>query len=97
MEGLDAAIERGGRYKETGVDMVFVQGADREEVLRRVCRAIPGLHLANLSQAGQARITVGRPPVEADRRGYRRTSFWAGTAGSANAAGSTGRPARIRV
>lgn len=59
VEGLDAAIERAWRYKETGVDMVFVQGADTEEVLRRACRAIPGLHLANVSQAGgPARLTV---------------------------------------
>lgn len=58
VEGIEAAIDRAGRYKETGVDMVFVQGADTQEQLTRVCRAIPGLHLANLSQAGQAKITV---------------------------------------
>ena len=58
VEGIEAAIDRAGRYKETGVDMVFVQGADTKEALGRVCRAIPGPHLANLSQAGQARITV---------------------------------------
>ena len=51
VEGLDAAIDRAGRYRETGVDMVFVQGADTVESLGRVCRAIPGLHLANVSQA----------------------------------------------
>jgi methylisocitrate lyase len=58
VEGIEAAIDRAGRYKETGVDMVFVQGADTQEQLTRVCRAIPGLQLANLSQAGQAKITV---------------------------------------
>jgi 2-methylisocitrate lyase-like PEP mutase family enzyme len=51
VEGIEAAIDRAGQYRETGVDMVFVQGADTVESLGRVCRAIPGLHLANVSQA----------------------------------------------
>jgi 2-methylisocitrate lyase-like PEP mutase family enzyme len=41
--GLDAAIERVQRYWEMGVDMTFVQGADRME----------DLQLANVSQAAQ--------------------------------------------
>jgi 2,3-dimethylmalate lyase len=52
VEGIDAAIERALAYKQTGVDMLFVQGADSEDTLRTVCSAIPGLHLANVSQAG---------------------------------------------
>ncbi len=51
VEGIEAAIDRAGLYRETGVDMVFVQGADTVESLGRVCREIPGLHLANVSQA----------------------------------------------
>ncbi len=59
VEGLEAAIDRAGRYKQIGVDMVFVQGADTVDSLRRVCRAIPGLHLANVSQAGgPAKLSV---------------------------------------
>jgi 2,3-dimethylmalate lyase len=54
VEGIDAAIERASLYKQTGVDMVFVQGADTAEQLRRVCQAIAGHHLANVSQAGGA-------------------------------------------
>ena len=53
VEGIEAAIDRAGLYRETGVDMVFVQGADTVESLGRVCRAVPGLHLANVSQAAQ--------------------------------------------
>ena len=60
VEGLQAAIDRAGQYQRTGVDMVFVQGADTEETLRTVCQAVPGLHLANLSQAGQPKITVAQ-------------------------------------
>ncbi len=59
VEGIEAAIDRAGQYREAGVDMVFVQGADTAESLGRVCRAIPGLHLANVSQAAAgAKMTV---------------------------------------
>jgi methylisocitrate lyase len=52
VEGIDAAIDRARAYHDTGVDMLFVQGADNEATLRQVCEALPGLHLANVSQAG---------------------------------------------
>jgi methylisocitrate lyase len=51
VEGVDAAIERAARYLETGVDMIFVQGADTPDLLRRVCAAVPGPHLSIISQA----------------------------------------------
>ena len=59
VEGVEAAIERAGRYREAGVDMVFVQGADTAGTLARICRAVPGMHLANVSQAaGGGTLTV---------------------------------------
>lgn len=59
VEGIEAAIDRAGRYRDAGVDMVFVQGADTAESLGRICRSIPGLHLANISQATSgAELTV---------------------------------------
>jgi methylisocitrate lyase len=54
VEGMEAALARAAAYKATGVDMLFVQGADNEESLRRVCTSLPGPHLANVSQAGGA-------------------------------------------
>ena len=51
--GREAAIERAQRYLEAGVDMTFVQGADRIEDLRAICAAVPGPQLANISQAAQ--------------------------------------------
>lgn len=61
VEGVEGAIDRAGRYQREGADMVFVQGADTAEVLQRVCRAIPGLHLANVSQAaGGTPLTVAQ-------------------------------------
>jgi 2-methylisocitrate lyase-like PEP mutase family enzyme len=56
VEGIDAAIDRARAYHDTGVDMLFVQGADNEATLRHVCEALPGLHLANVSQAGAGTI-----------------------------------------
>ena len=59
VEGIDAAIDRAGQYQALGVDMVFVQGADTPDALRRVCQAIPGPHLANISQASSgAKLSV---------------------------------------
>ena len=59
VEGIDAAIDRAGRYHAAGADMVFVQGADTADSLARVCRAVPGPHLANVSQAASgAKLTV---------------------------------------
>ena len=71
VEGIEAAIDRAGLYRETGVDMVFVQGADTVESLGRVCRAVPGLHLANVSQAAQWTEDDRRAsPVGRGRRGH---------------------------
>lgn len=59
VEGIDAAIARARLYQKTGVDMVFVQGADTPESLTRVCAAVPGPHLCAMSQASAgAKLTV---------------------------------------
>lgn len=59
IEGLEGAIDRAGRYRQAGADMAFVQGADSVETLTKVCRAVPGWHIANISQAGSGRrLTV---------------------------------------
>ncbi|MDB5370327.1 MAG: isocitrate lyase and phosphorylmutase [Roseomonas sp.] len=51
VEGLDAALERAAMYRAAGADMVFIQGADSLPTLRAACAAVPGPHLANVSQA----------------------------------------------
>lgn len=58
--GPEAALERARLYAAAGADLVFVQGADTVELLSRVCRDVPGRHLANVSQAS------GRAPLELD-------------------------------
>jgi 2,3-dimethylmalate lyase len=49
--GIDGALERARLYREAGADMVFVQGGDSLEDFRRLCRDVPGPHLANASHA----------------------------------------------
>jgi len=49
--GAEAAIERARAYRAAGADMTFVQGADELADLARVCAAVPGPQLANLSHA----------------------------------------------
>ena len=72
VEGVEAAIERVTRYKDTGVDMVFVQGADSLESMRHVVRAVPGWHLANISQAaGGGSLTI----AEAEEAGAAAVMF----------------------
>lgn len=54
LEGEQAAIDRARRFRDAGVDMTFVQGADTVESLARVCRSVPCPQLANVSQASSA-------------------------------------------
>jgi methylisocitrate lyase len=49
--GPDTAIARALAYRAAGADMTFVQGADDLADLTRVCEAVPGPQLANLSHA----------------------------------------------
>lgn len=59
VEGVDAALERARLYRAAGADMVFVQGADDGDLLRAAITAVPGPHLANVSQAsGKAGMSV---------------------------------------
>lgn len=59
--GPDEAIERACRYREAGADMTFVQGADELADLTRVCAAVPGPQLANLSHASpRAKPTIAQ-------------------------------------
>jgi len=57
VEGLDAAIERALAYKEAGADVTFVEAPRTLEDMRRVTRAVPGLHMANMVEKG------GRTPI----------------------------------
>jgi 2-methylisocitrate lyase-like PEP mutase family enzyme len=51
VEGLDGAIERAQLYKDIGVDMAKVIGADRLDDFKRILREVPGPQMANMSNA----------------------------------------------
>ncbi|MFN3888858.1 MAG: oxaloacetate decarboxylase [Beijerinckiaceae bacterium] len=51
VEGIDRAIERAQLYKDIGVDMAKVIGADRIDDFKRILREVPGPQMANMSNA----------------------------------------------
>lgn len=56
VEGIDAAIDRMGRYLSEGVDVAFVEAPESEEELARLPRELPAPHLANM-------LTGGKTPI----------------------------------
>jgi 2,3-dimethylmalate lyase len=53
VEGLEAAIDRAGRYLDAGADLAFIEGAAQPEELERVHAALPTARLVlNRSEAG---------------------------------------------
>ncbi len=51
VEGVDGAIERAQLYKDIGVDMAKVIGADDLDIFKRILREVPGPQMANQSNA----------------------------------------------
>ena len=52
-EGVDAAIERGGRYVEAGADMIFAEALGTLEEYGRFTRAVGVPVLANITEFGK--------------------------------------------
>jgi 2-methylisocitrate lyase-like PEP mutase family enzyme len=48
--GLEAALERGIRYAEAGVDMVYVEGMETRAEVEQVARRVPGMKLISLNK-----------------------------------------------
>jgi 2-methylisocitrate lyase-like PEP mutase family enzyme len=60
VEGFGRAIERAGRYREAGADVLFVEAPKTREELARVAQALPGIPLlANMVEGGKT------PPLPA--------------------------------
>ncbi|MBF0152717.1 MAG: isocitrate lyase/PEP mutase family protein [Magnetococcales bacterium] len=54
IEGLDAAIRRGQRYREAGADMIFVEAPESAEELRTIAKELAGVPLmVNLVEGGR--------------------------------------------
>ena len=72
VEGLDGAIERAQLYKDIGVDMAKVIGADRIDDFTRILREVPGPQMANMSNANPKGMPT---PDEFDAAGAAMTTF----------------------
>ncbi len=53
VEGLDAAIDRAGRYVDAGADMIFAEAMASLDDYRRFAQAVPVPVLANLTEFGK--------------------------------------------
>ena len=68
VEGFGRAIERAGRYREAGADVLFVEAPKTREELARVAQALPGIPLlANMVEGGK---TPPLPAAELEALGF---------------------------
>lgn len=68
VDGLDAAIERGERYRAAGADVLFPEGLESEAEFERFARGSPGPLLANMTEFGR---TPDIPAARFGELGYR--------------------------
>ena len=69
VEGLEAALERGERYREAGADMLFIEAPVGREQVERVARHFKGVPLLyNMAASGK---TPDLPADELGRLGFR--------------------------
>lgn len=66
--GINAAIDRAGRYVEAGADVVFVESPESADEMRRITREVPAPALANIVEGGR---TPNLPAAELQSIGYR--------------------------
>jgi 2,3-dimethylmalate lyase len=52
--GIDEVIRRACLFREAGADLLFVEAPRTDEEMRRICREVGGLHLANMVEFGHS-------------------------------------------
>lgn len=71
--GLEAAIERAGRYLEAGADVLFVESPESETEMAAICQTFPGVPLiANMVEGGRTPVL---PVARLQDLGYRLAIF----------------------
>ncbi|WP_119167884.1 isocitrate lyase/PEP mutase family protein [Algihabitans albus] len=71
--GLQAAINRAGRYLEAGADVLFVESPESEAEMEAICRAFPKVPmLANMVEGGRTPLL---PASQLESLGYRLAIF----------------------
>ena len=69
VEGLEAALERGERYREAGADMLFIEAPVGREQVEIVCKRFKGVPLLyNMASSGK---TPDLPADELGRLGFK--------------------------
>ena len=68
VEGLDAALERAGRYAEAGADVLFVEAPESEAQIEAIAQRLPGPKLINMFQGGKTPLV---PAGRLAELGYR--------------------------
>ena len=69
VEGLEAALERGERYREAGADMLFIEAPVGREQVEVVCKRFKGVPLLyNMAASGK---TPDMPAEEMARLGFK--------------------------
>jgi carboxyvinyl-carboxyphosphonate phosphorylmutase len=56
VDGLDAAIERGQRYRAAGADAIFVEAPLNEDEMARIAQEIDGPLIANIVEGGKTPV-----------------------------------------
>lgn len=54
--GIDAAIERAGRFAEAGADIIFIEAPTSVEDMKRICREVKAPMLANMVEGGKTPV-----------------------------------------
>lgn len=83
MEGFEASVERGQRYRDAGADIVFLEALDTEEEMREACARIDAPMMANMADGGRTPIL---PAKKLEEIGYSLAIFPALTGLAAAAA-----------
>ena len=68
VEGLEAALERAGRYGEAGADVLFVEAPESEAQIEAIAERLPGPKLINMFQGGKTPLV---PAGRLAELGYR--------------------------
>ena len=70
--GLDEAIERCQGFAELGADILFLEAPESEEEMRRLCRELPGVKMANLVEGGDTPLLA---PAVLEEIGYQIAAY----------------------
>ncbi|MFQ5417454.1 MAG: oxaloacetate decarboxylase [Myxococcota bacterium] len=70
--GLGEAIERARGFADLGADLLFIEAPASEGEMERLCREVPGHHMANLVEGGVSPLL---PPERLSAVGYKIAAY----------------------